>query len=80
VAQNKKTLNAGFKELPITPVALLDLIEHKGWSAGAAALDAAAAQSTDAAVLDPGSSSAVEPPERCRGAAAMDRREASGNG
>src|SRR5580692_13180392 len=55
VAQKKKTLNAGFKELPITPVALLDLIEAKGWSAGAAALDAAAAQSTDAAVLDPGS-------------------------
>jgi hypothetical protein len=55
VAQRKKTLNAGFKELPITPVALLDLIEEKGWSAGAAALDAAVAQSTDAAVLDAGS-------------------------
>src|SRR5580704_16296763 len=55
VAQKKKTLNPGFKELPITPVALLDLIEAKGWTAGAAALDAAAAQSTDAAVLDPGS-------------------------
>jgi hypothetical protein len=53
VAQKKKTLNAGFKELPITAVQLLDLIEEKGWSAGAAALDAAAAQSTDAAVLDP---------------------------
>jgi hypothetical protein len=55
VAQKKKTLNAGFKELPITPVALLDLIEAKGWSAGSAALDAAAVQSTDAAVLDPSS-------------------------
>jgi hypothetical protein len=55
VAQKKKTLNAGFKELPVTPVKLLGLIEEKGWSAGAAALDTAAAQSTDAAVLDPGS-------------------------
>ena len=55
VAQKKKTLNPGFSELPITPVALLDLIEAKGWSAGAVALDAAAAQSNDAAVLDPGS-------------------------
>jgi hypothetical protein len=55
IAQKKKTLNAGFRELPITPVALLDLIEAKGWTAGAAALDAAAAQSNDAAVLDPGS-------------------------
>ena len=55
IAQKKKTLNAGFKELPITPVALLDLIEAKGWSAGGAALEAAAAQSSDAAVLDAGS-------------------------
>jgi len=55
IAQKKKTLNAGFTELPITPVALLGVIEAKGWSAGEAALDAAAAQSTDAAVLDPGS-------------------------
>jgi hypothetical protein len=55
VAQKKGTLNAGFRELPITPVRLLALIEEKGWSAGAAALDAAAAQSTDSAVLDPAS-------------------------
>jgi hypothetical protein len=55
VAQKKGTLNAGFRELPITPVALLDLVEEKGWSAGAAALNDAAAQSTDAAVLDPSS-------------------------
>jgi hypothetical protein len=55
VAQKKKTLNAGFRELPITPVRLLDLIEEKGWSAGAAALDAAATQSADSAVLDPAS-------------------------
>jgi hypothetical protein len=55
VALKKGTLNPGFKKLPITPVALLDLIEEKGWIAGSAALDAAAAQSTDAAVLDPAS-------------------------
>src|SRR5580704_9433497 len=52
VAQKKKTLNAGFRELPITASRLLALIEEKGWSAGAAALDA---QSTDSAVLDPAS-------------------------
>jgi hypothetical protein len=55
VAHKKKTLNAGFKELPITTAGLLDLVEEKGWSAGAAALDAAAVQSADAAVLDPAS-------------------------
>jgi len=55
VAQKKGTLNAGFRELPITPVRLLALIEEKGWSAGAAALDAAAGQSADSAVLDPAS-------------------------
>jgi hypothetical protein len=55
VAQKKKTLNAGFRELPITAVGLLNLIEEKGWSAANVALDAAAAQSADAAVLDPGS-------------------------
>src|SRR5579863_2951173 len=49
VAQKKGTLNAGFRELPITPVRLLALIEEKGWSAGAAALDAAAGQSADSA-------------------------------
>src|SRR5580704_9212144 len=52
VAQKKGTLNAGFRELPITASRLLALIEEKGWSAGAAALDA---QSTDSAVLDPAS-------------------------
>jgi Cytochrome P460 len=55
VALKKGTLNPGFKKLPITPVGLLDVIEEQGWSAGAAALDAAAAQSADAAVLDPAS-------------------------
>jgi Cytochrome P460 len=55
VAQKKGTLNAGFRELPVTPMRLLNLIEEKGWSAGAAALDAAAAQSVDSAVLDPAS-------------------------
>src|SRR5580698_5997272 len=81
VAQKKKTLNAGFKELPITPVALLDVIEAKGWSAGATALDAAAAQSTDAAVLDPNSlnmlSSHLLQSRRPNDAAALLRRIAA---
>jgi hypothetical protein len=55
VAQTKHTLNAGFHELPIGSTELLDLIEEKGWYAGAAALDSAVTQSPGAAVLNVGS-------------------------
>ncbi len=57
VALRKRTLNPGFHELPVTPVRLLDPDRGRRLERGGtgAAPDAAAAQSTDAAVLDPGS-------------------------
>ncbi len=55
VAERMGTLNPNFKAMPITPVKLLGLIEKEGWSSGAKALEAAAASTPDAAVLEPSS-------------------------
>jgi hypothetical protein len=54
IAVKKGTLNSKFKPLPVTAMKLVDVIESEGWKPAAAALDAAAAQSPDASVLDPG--------------------------
>ena len=54
VAVRKGTLNPGFKPLPVNSMALMDLIGKEGWPAGATALNAAAANSPEASVLDQG--------------------------
>jgi Cytochrome P460 len=54
VAVKRGTLNSKFKALPVTVMKMVELIESEGWKPAAAALDAAAAQSPDASVLDAG--------------------------
>jgi hypothetical protein len=51
VAERKGTINPGFKKLPITTAKLVQLIQNECWAKGKPALDQAAADSPDAAVL-----------------------------
>jgi hypothetical protein len=51
IAEKKGTLNPAFQKLPITSTRLLQLIQTEGWQTGRTALEQAAAQHPDAAVL-----------------------------
>jgi hypothetical protein len=51
IAERKGTLNPGFKKLPVTSGKLFQMIQTDGWQKGLAALNGAASQSPESAVL-----------------------------